>query len=207
MSAAGGSSAARAQALRAGARRGVWRRLLTAVGVTAHTRVADAQAAACDAGTVGEVRTQQMLDPLERYGWCVLHDRAIPGAHSANADHVLISPAGRAYLVDSKLWSAKFNRQVCVRDGRLMHGEYDRGKVVRSLLFETDLAGRALGVTVQPIIAVHNAPIEGGRFFVEGIPVLPAWDLVRCLVLNDGQRNAGAEVLAARARAVLPPYR
>ena len=182
----------------------MWRRLLTAVGVTAHTRVADAQAAACDAGTVGEVRTQQMLDPLERYGWCVLHDRVIPGAHSANADHVLISPAGRAYLVDSKLWSA--NWPVHVEDGRLMHGRYDRAQVVRSLRFETERTESALGVPVQPIIAVHNAPIQGGRFYVEGIPVLPAWDLVRCLVLNDGQPDAGAGVLAARARVVLPPY-
>jgi len=35
----------------------------------------------------GERRTARLLDPLERYGWAVLHDLAVPGSR-ANIDHL-----------------------------------------------------------------------------------------------------------------------
>lgn len=205
MSAAGGSAARWGQQLRADARRGPWRRLLTVLGVKAHTRRADAQAAACDAGAVGEARTAVLLAPLQAAGWKVLHDRRIPGAERANADHIVISPAARVYVVDSKLWSAKW--PVHAQGGRLMHGSVSRAKSVRSLLFETDLVAKALGCPVQPLMVVHNAPVAGGRFKVEEVPVLPAHMLVQALVLNDGARDSGARLLAERAERVLPPYR
>jgi hypothetical protein len=178
--------------------------VLAALGVTVHTRRADARAAACDAGAVGEARTAVLLAPLELCGWWVLHDRRIPGARRANADHVVISPAARVYLVDSKLWSAKW--PVHLEGDRLMHGRVDRSRVVASLLYETDLAGRALGVVVQPLMAVHNATVAGGGFYVEGIPVLPAAALEQALVFNEGPRDPGAAALAVRAAQILPPY-
>lgn len=174
------------------------------MGVTAHTRAADDRAAACDAGAAGEARTAALLAPLEGSGWVVLHDRAIPGARRANADHVLISPAARVFLVDSKLWSGRWRVQEV--GGRLWHGRVDRSHVLKSLRFETDLVERALGVPVQPVIAVHNAPVAGEGFFVGGVPVMPAQRLAGVLVLNDGPRNAGAGVLAVRAERVLPRY-
>lgn len=205
MTAAGESVGRWAEQQRADARRGVWRRLLTALGVTVHTRVADAQAASCDAGRVGERWTAVLLQPLEAVGWIVLHDRQIPGAHSANADHVVISPGARVFLVDSKLWSKRGT--VHVRDGQLWHGEWQRGRSVRSLLFEAGLVERALRVPVQPLIAVHNAPVQDGGFFVEGIPVVPAARLEQVLCMNDGPRDAGARRLAVQAARVLPRYR
>jgi hypothetical protein len=173
--------------------------------VRAHTRRADAQAASCDAGALGEAYTAALLTPLEGVGWRVLHDRRIPGARRANADHIVISPAARVYVVDSKLWSAK--QPVHVRGGRLMHGDADRGQAVRSLLFETSLVARALTHPVNPVIVMHNAPVAGGQLKVQEIPVLPADMLVRALVFNDGARDPGALLLAERAERVLPPYR
>lgn len=205
MSAAGGSVGRWGEELREDARRGPWRSLLTLLGVKAHTRRADAQAAACDAGAIGEARTAALLAPLQAAGWRVLHDRRIPGADRANADHIVISPAARVYVVDSKLWTA--NERVHAPDGHLMHGSDSRAQSVRSLLFETKLVERALGHPVQPLMVMHNAPIVGGRLVVEGIPVMPASMLVQALVFNDGVRDPGALPLAERADRVLPPYR
>jgi Nuclease-related domain len=44
-------------------------------------------------GAVGERRTARLLAPLERRGWAVLHDLAIPGTQ-ANIDHLVIGPGG-----------------------------------------------------------------------------------------------------------------
>jgi hypothetical protein len=145
-----------------------------------------------------------LLAPLQAAGWKVLHDRRIPGAQRANVDHIVITPAARVYVVDSKLWSAKW--PVHVRGGRLMHGEADRSRSVRSLLFETGLVARALGCSVNPLIVMHNAPVAGGSFKVDDIPVLPADSLVQALVLNDGVRDPGVLLLAERAERVLPRY-
>lgn len=174
MSAAGGSVGSWGQQLRADARRGPWRRLLTM---------------------------------LEDAGWRVLHDRRIPGARRANADHIIITPAARVYVVDSKLWSGKPGRAVHVRGGRLMHGTQDRSQSVRSLLFETGLVEKALEWPVQALMVVHNAPVARGRFVVEGIPVLPASMLVQALVLNDGVRDPRAVLLRERAEGLFLPYR
>lgn len=202
---AGGSAERWAAQLRADARRGLWRRILAWAGLSPSVRRVDAQATACDAGAVGEQRTAELLRPLEREGWTVLHDRALPGARTANADHVLISPGARVFLVDSKLWSGRY--PVHVRAGRLRHGKLDRGQAVRSLQFETELVARALRAPVQAVIAVHNAPVADGGFMVGDIPVVPAGRLVEVLRGNDGPQNPGALWLAQHADRALPRYR
>jgi hypothetical protein len=114
------------------------------------------------------------------------------------------------FLVDSKLWSAR--HAVHAVGGTLWHGpagrkQADRSKSVRSVLYETGLVSKALGVPVQPVIAVHNASVAGDGFFVQEVPVVPAVRLVEVLVGNDGPRDPGAAaVLARRAVDVLPPY-
>lgn len=200
------SAARQAASLRARARGGLWRRLLTALKLRAPDARIAREAAAWQAGAVGEQTTAALLAELERYGWTVLHDRAIPGAHSANADHVVISPGGRLYLVDSKMWSAKTG-MVRLDGGRLMHGELDRSRVLRSLEFERMLVERAVRTPVTALIAVHKAPVDGDGFFVDGVPVVPASRLVMLLVANDGPRNPGARWLADTVEAALPPYR
>jgi Nuclease-related domain len=44
-------------------------------------------------GAAGERRTARLLSPLERQGWVVLHDLAVPGSR-ANIDHLVIGPGG-----------------------------------------------------------------------------------------------------------------
>jgi hypothetical protein len=50
-------------------------------------------------GAAGERRTARLLAALERHGWAVLHDLAIPGSR-ANLDHLAIGPAG-VFVIDS----------------------------------------------------------------------------------------------------------
>lgn len=205
-----GSSAERwAAQLRADARRGLWRRVLAWLGLSSEARRADAHATDCEAGAKGEQWTADLLQPLEAHGWTVLHDRAIPGARKANADHVLVSPGARVFLVDSKLWSSRY--PVHEAGGTLWHGEAgrteaDRSGSIRSVLYEAELIGRALGVPVQPVISVHNAAVDGGGFMVGGVPVLPAGRLVEVLAGNDGPPAAGAAWLAQLAVQRLPEY-
>jgi hypothetical protein len=202
---AGGSAARWGQEQRDAARKGLWRRVLAALGLSPAARRADARAAACDAGAVGEQRTAQLLRPLQAAGWLVLHDRAIPGAQKANADHVLVSPGARIFLVDSKLWSARY--PVHMVGGSLLHGRVNRDRSVSSVLYEADLVSRALEVTVQPVIAVHNAPVTEGGFLARVVPVVPAGRLVEVLLGNDEPRDpAAAAALARRAVERLPPY-
>lgn len=206
MSAAGGSAAARAAALRAGARRGLWRHALSLLGVRVHTRRADALAARSDAGAEGERRTAQLLAPLAAEGWHGLYDRALPRGGKANADFVLIPPCGSLIVnVDAKLWSARW--EVHCTGGPLFHGTHDRSRTVKALLYETREITAALGVRVIPVMAVHNAPVASGRFETAGITVLPADVLVVFLRSLAGQPDPyRAGSLAHAAAAVLRPY-
>jgi Nuclease-related domain len=51
-------------------------------------------------GATGERHTARLLAPLERRGWAVLHDLAIPGSQ-VNIDCLVIGPGGVA-VIDSK---------------------------------------------------------------------------------------------------------
>ncbi|MGW4270814.1 nuclease-related domain-containing protein [Streptomyces seoulensis] len=201
---AGGSAERWAAQLRQDARRGLWRRLLAWLDLSPAVRRADAQAAACEAGAKGEQMTAALLRPLEAAGWTVLHDRAIPGAKRANADHVLVSPGARVFVVDSKLWSAKW--PVHGQGGRLWHGKHARVGSMRAVVFEADMVARALGVPVQPVIVVHNATVADGGFVAAGVPVVPAGRLVEVLVGNDGPPARGAAWLGQLAVQRLPVY-
>jgi hypothetical protein len=44
-------------------------------------------------GAAGERRTARLLGPLERHGWVILHDLAVPRSR-ANLDHLAIDPGG-----------------------------------------------------------------------------------------------------------------
>lgn len=203
---AGSSAGAKAAALRAQAvPRGLRRRFLALLGMDREGARLLAEAIRYEAGLVGEQRTAALLAPLAREGWQVLHDRRMPGADRANADHVLVAPSARGLLVDSKMW----NRRARVRTvrGRLMHGDVDKDGQIKGVLAEAGWVGRALRVPVTPLIAVHNAPVDGGGFVLRGVPVVPADRLVELLRRNAGRPDpARARALAERARQVLPRY-
>ena len=208
------SAAREAAAIRARARRGLWRRLTAAVGLNPAARRADAQAALWAHGAAGETATAALLRPLEAQGWHVRHDLRLPHSR-ANLDHVLVSPCGRAVVVlDTKTWHRGRTTQL-VR-GRVCCGGEDRQGQVQKV---ADYAGRvhqalALpGVVVWPLLVVHGSPIAGGRLEARasgwGGPVWvlgPNWLVPTLAGAPKGRDARRSAVLAGRVDAVLRPY-
>jgi hypothetical protein len=123
-------------------------------------------------GAAGERRTARLLGPLERQGWVVLHDLALPGSQ-ANLDHLAIGPSG-VFVIDSKQYRGRLQLDPT---GRLWHGRYPLGPALRAASFEADRAAQVLpdpGVVVLPVVAVHGAQVPWGKVVVEGVPVIAA---------------------------------
>lgn len=134
-------------------------------------------------GAEGERRTARDLEPLASEGFRILHDRRIPGARSANIDHVVIGPPG-VYVVETKSAGGRLR----VRDGVInVQGrrkpdwvdEVRREAIAVQSVLETELA--AIGVYVTPIICVHRAELPLLSASVDGIPIVSGRDLVRRL--------------------------
>jgi Nuclease-related domain len=123
-------------------------------------------------GAAGERRTARLLAPLERHGWAVLHDLAVPGSW-ANLDHVVIGPGG-VFVIDSKQYRGRLQLDP---SGRLWHGRHPLAPTLQAVSFEADRAAQVLsdpGVAVVPIVAVHGAHVPWGKVSVEGVPVVAA---------------------------------
>jgi hypothetical protein len=129
------------------------------------------EATAWRRGAAGERRTARLLSPLERQGWAVLHDLAIPGGR-ANIDHVVIGPGG-VFVIDSKQYRGRLQHD---SSGRLWHGRYPLAPALQAVEFEADQAAQILTDpdVVVPIVAVHGAQVPWGKVVVDGIPVVPA---------------------------------
>ena len=111
-------------------------------------------------GAAGERRTARLLDPLERQGWAVLHDLAVPGSR-ANLDHLVIGPGG-VFVIDSKQYRGRLQFDP---SGQLWHGRYPIAPTLRAVSFEADQAAQVLpdpGVVVLPVVAVHGAQVPWG---------------------------------------------
>jgi hypothetical protein len=115
-------------------------------------------------GAVGERRTARLLAGLERQGWAVLYDLAVPGSR-ANLDHPLIGPGG-VFVIDSKQYCGRLRLDP---SGRLWHGRYPLARTLEAVSFEADQAARVLtdpDVVVVPVVAVHGAQVpwcKGGH--------------------------------------------
>jgi Nuclease-related domain len=123
-------------------------------------------------GAAGERRTARLLDPLERHGWAVLHDLAVP-CSQANIDHLMIGPGG-VFVIDSKQYRGRLQLDP---SGRLWHGRYPLTPTLQAVSFEADQAAQVMpdpGMAVVPIVAVHGAQVPWGKVVTEGIPVVPA---------------------------------
>jgi Nuclease-related domain len=123
-------------------------------------------------GAAGERRTAQLLGPLERHGWAILHDLAVPRSQ-ANIDHLVIGPGG-VFVIDSKQYRGRLQLDPC---GRLWHGRYPLAPALRTVSFEADQAAQVLpdpGLAVVPIVAVHGAQVPWGKIVVDGVPVVSA---------------------------------
>ncbi|WP_162602944.1 nuclease-related domain-containing protein [Streptomyces sp. CS090A] len=209
------SAAVQAAQLRADARRGVWQRLLAALGVrTGRVRRADAVAARWEHGAAGEAETARLVAALASQGWHIRHDLRMPGSR-ANLDHLLVSPCGTAVVVgDTKHWHR--GRTTAMVVGRVHCGEDDRQDQVDAVARYAARVTRALnlpGVVVWPLLIVHGSPIAGGRLEARA----PDWDgvvhvlgparllptLAAAPKVHDPARAAA---VAARVDRVLTPY-
>jgi hypothetical protein len=155
-------------------------------------------------GAAGERRTARLLDPLERRGWAVLHDLAVPGSQ-ANLDHLAIGPGG-VFVIDSKQYRGRLQLDA---SGKLWHGRYPLASTLRAVSWEADQAARVLpdpGVAVVPIVAVHGAQVPWGKVVSEGVPVVSARRLPSMLralpaVLGPERVTAVADQARVRFRA------
>ena len=86
-------------------------------------------------GAAGERRTARLLGQLERDGWAVLHDLAVPRSQ-ANLDHLVIGPRG-VFVIDSKQYRGRLRLDP---SGRLWHGRYPLAPTLRAVSFEADQA-------------------------------------------------------------------
>jgi hypothetical protein len=124
-------------------------------------------------GAAGERRTARLLDPLERHGWAILHDLAVPSSQ-ANVDHLVIGPGG-VFVIDSKQYSGRLQLDA---SGRLWHGRYPLAPTLRAVSFEADQAAQVLPdpgvVAVVPVVAVHGAQVPWGKVVMNGVPVVAA---------------------------------
>jgi hypothetical protein len=123
-------------------------------------------------GAVGERRTAGLLTALERQGWAVLHDLAVPRSR-ANIDHLVIGPGG-VFVIDSKQYRGRLQLDPT---GRLWHGRYPLAPTLRTVSFEADQAARVLpdpGMAVVPIVAVHGAQVPWEMVVTQGVPVVSA---------------------------------
>jgi len=123
-------------------------------------------------GAVGERRTARLLDPLERHGWAILHDLAVPGS-AANIDHLAIGPGG-VFVIDSKQYRGRLQLD---GSGRLWHGRHPLAPALRAVSWEADQAAQVLpdpGMAVVPIVAVHGAQVPWGKVVTDGVPVVAA---------------------------------
>lgn len=214
MSAAGSSAAARAEALRAGARRGVWRRLLTRLGLDGKQRRREAVAARWDIGAQAEADTARLLAPLEAQGWHVFHDRRLPWGR-ANIDHVLVSPCGTALVVlDTKRWHKGF--PTALIGGRVHCGDQDRHDQVDAVARYAARVGELLNLpagSVWPLLVVHGSPIAGGRLEARArewagvVHVLgPTWLVPTLAGAPTGRDAFRAARLASWVESALPAY-
>ena len=123
-------------------------------------------------GAAGERRTAKLLAPLERRGWAVLHDLAIPGS-PANIDHLLIGPGG-VLVIDSKQYRGQLRLD---QYGMVWHGRHLLVSALRKVRWEADQADEVLGVAdvqVAAVIAVHGTTVPWGLLQADGVTIVPA---------------------------------
>jgi hypothetical protein len=136
-------------------------------------------------GAAGERRTAQLLGPLERHGWAILHDLAVPRSQ-ANLDHLLIGPGG-VFVIDSKHYRGRLQLDPT---GRLWHGRYPL------------VWGWWLAFGAEPLgtMAASGHREAGGAGSIGGPVVLPASHMTG---LGSFSRLAATATREPRARAPL----
>jgi len=124
-------------------------------------------------GAEGERRTARLLAPLERHGYQVFHDLAVPGS-PANVDHVVVGPTG-VYVIDSK----RYRGHLHYSSGHVWHGSRTLDRTLKTLWWEATQVAETLGfgpdLHIYPVLCVHVARLSWlHELLVDGVPVLGA---------------------------------
>jgi len=124
-------------------------------------------------GAEGERRTDRLLVPLERHGYQVFHDLAVP-ASAANVDHVVVGPTG-VYVIDSKRYRGRLHYAA----GHVWHGGRPLDRTLETLWWEATQVAETLGfgpdLRIYPVLCVHVARLSWlHELLVDGVPVLGA---------------------------------
>jgi hypothetical protein len=160
-------------------------------------------------GALAERRTARRLATLDPAAFRVLHDRALPGAPSANLDHLVIGLTG-AYVIASRqwtwgvrLWSDRHRLWVGGRPIIHLQAAAARASQVVAERLTADLDH---DVPVFPLVAVHGARVprsglrHGGVVFHRARRV-PRFLHQRPVVFTSAQI---AEIAIAAERAFPP---
>ena len=156
-------------------------------------------------GAHGEQRTARLLAPLERQGYQVFHDLAIPGS-AANVDHLVVGPTG-VFVIDSK----RYRGQVHYSAGRLWHGRRPLDRTLDTLWWEATQVAETFGfgpdLHIYPVLCVHVARLPWLReLLVDGIPVLAAGALRSALqTTRQALSREQVELVAAHVHASFQP--
>jgi hypothetical protein len=156
-------------------------------------------------GAQGERRTARLLDPLERRGYQVFHDLAVPGS-ATNVDHVVVGPSG-VYVIDSK----RYRGQLRYTGGQLWHGGRTLDRTLQTLWWEATQVAETLGfgpdLHVYPVLCVHLARLPWQReLLVDGVPVLAATALRPALqVIRQALSPEQVALVADHVRAGFRP--
>jgi hypothetical protein len=156
-------------------------------------------------GAHGEQRTARLLAPLERHGYQVFHDLAIPGS-AANLDHLVVGPTG-VFVIDSKRYRGHLHYSA----GRLWHGRRPLDRTLDTLWWEATQAAETLGfgpdLHIYPVLCVHVARLPWLReLLIDGIPVLAPGALRPALqTTRQALSPEQVELVAAHVHASFQP--
>lgn len=138
-------------------------------------------------GADGERRTAIILLALRRgRGTRIAHDVAIPGADSANADHVVLARSG-LFVIDSKQYGRRDDPGIVTYDQgsrkivhRTSRGSRSIEKSLRTAAWAVEGIGNLVGVQGRAVLAIHNAAVAKNlvveRNGIE-VEIIPTWSL------------------------------
>jgi hypothetical protein len=147
-------------------------------------------------GADGERRTARLLAPMERHGYQVFHDLAVPGS-PANVDHVVVGPTG-VYVIDSK----RYRGHLHYAAGHLWHGGRTLDRTLQTLWWEATQVAETLGfgpdLHIYPVLCVHVARLSWlHELLMDGVPVLGAGALRPALQVTRQALTAEQVALVA----------
>ena len=148
----------------------------------AHAAKLEAAGDACGAacwrkGAAGERRTASILS-TELPHWSAAHDVLLPGS-SANIDHYVCAPDGRAFVLDSKNWAPGYATLTALR------------KAAATVRWEAAMATKMFHVRATPVLVMHDAVYEGAPH-VDGVDIVDSEELVPFLRRQEARVHTQA---------------